>query len=287
MPVNVFGMTLLVLPAIVCVTSGCVDIAAGEARYVDTVEKRFTVTAPPVVRVSTFDGSVQVSTWDRQEVLVVIERHALDKAAADRMLVTAGQDGDTISVDVREQRDGAFHLDFGSFSARVTITVPPRTRLEASTGDGRVAVRDLEGDLNVRTGDGSIHLEHVTGAVDASSGDGSIDVDGAISRLRARSGDGRVRIHAVGRGPSADWNVTTGDGSVLLEVDEEFGAELDAATGDGRVNVQGLTFDDESDSRHRRSTARGRIGNGGGRVTIRTGDGSITVRKSDGLEGAQ
>ena len=259
---------------------GCIDISAGGARYTETVEKRFTVSGVPTVEVGTFDGSVDVSTWDRPEVLVTIEKYGVDKAAADRILVTAEQDANQIRVDVRETRDGGVHLTFGSSGARVFVTVPARTEVGAATGDGSVSVRDVAGRIRVRTGDGAIHLENVKGDVSATSGDGSIDVDGSIGQLTARSGDGRLHVRASGAGSVVDWRLATGDGSVLLEVPDGFGAELDAATGDGRVRVQDVPFSGPS-GRADRGAAKGRIGKGGGRISIRSGDGSITVRGSE------
>ncbi len=275
------GVPLLVLPAVLSLSAAaCVDISAGEARFIDTVEKRFTVSGVPSLDISTFDGSVDVATWDRPEVLVVIEKHAVDKTAADRMIVTADQNGDVVRVEVREEKQGRLHMNLGSHSARITVTLPARAHLDARTGDGRVTVRSVEGDLRVRTGDGAINLEQVNGSVDATSGDGSIDIDGAVRGLSARSGDGRVRIHATAP-PSADWNLVTGDGSVVLEVPEGFGAELDATTGDGRVELRDVKFSGQSDGADR-GHARGRIGSGGANVSIRSGDGVITIRRSAG-----
>jgi len=259
--------------------AGCVDIAAGEAQFIDTVEKRFSVSGAPTLTVGTFDGSVEVSTWDRPEVLVTIERRAMSREDADRMLITAQQSGDDIQVQVKASHPGGFHINFGSFNARVVVNVPTKARIEASTGDGRVSVRDVEGDLVARTGDGSIRLEHVNGAIEASSGDGSITVDGQIRQLKARSGDGRVHVHAVGTAPTGDWSLSTGDGSVVLEVPDGFGAELDATTGDGHVDVRDVQFDRTSSGERSRSV-RGRIGNGGSKITIRSGDGSIVVRRA-------
>jgi len=184
-----------------------------------------------------------------------------------------------ISVQVKSTRAGGFHINFGTFNARLIVSVPAKARIDASTGDGRVTVRDVEGDLVAHTGDGSIHLEHVNGGVDASSGDGNIIVDGQIRQLRARSGDGRVRVQASGSAPTGDWSLATGDGSVILEVPAGFGAELDARTGDGRVEVRDVDFDRES-GEHSRTSAKGRIGSGGPKVTIRSGDGSIVVRRA-------
>ena len=277
---SLHGAAVLTLHAALgLAASGCVDISAGDAQLIDTTEKRFSVSGAPSVTVGTFDGSVEVSTWDRPEVLVTIERRAMSRDEAERMVITADQRGDDISVQVKSTRAGGFHINFGTFNARLIVSVPAKARIDASTGDGRVTVRDVEGDLVAHTGDGSIHLEHVNGAVDASSGDGNIMVDGQIRQLRARSGDGRVRVQASGSAPTGDWSLATGDGSVILELPAGFGAELDARTGDGRVDVRDVDFDRESGEQNRKS-AKGRIGSGGPRVTIRSGDGSIVVRRA-------
>lgn len=260
--------------------TGCVDISAGNVRYTETIERRFTPTGAPTLHVSTFDGSVEVTAWDRPEVLVTIEKVAADKAATERMVVTATQDGDRISVEVREPRQGGVHWNVGPFSAHVRVSMPAHARVEAETGDGRVAVHDITGDLKVRTGDGSIRLEHVNGGIDAASGDGSVDIDGAVSTLKIRSGDGRMHLRTTSASATGDWEVATGDGTVVLEVPETFGAELDAMTGDGRVRVDGVAFSGETD-RDDRSRAQGRLGQGGARVTIRSGDGGITIRRAE------
>ena len=282
MPLPTRRAAMLAIALVGSSVAGCVDISAGNAQYIDTIEKRFAVSGAPTLKVGTFDGSVEVNTWDRPEVLVTIERRAASRSDADRMQITAEQTGDRVDVDVRGHREGGFHLHFGSFSARISVMVPLKATVEARTGDGRVTVRDVQGDLNVRTGDGSIRLEHVKGAVDATSGDGSIEIEGEIDGLRARSGDGRVHLHAANKALSSDWSLATGDGAVVVEVPDGFSAELDATTGDGRVEVRDVPFSGSSDSRHR-GAARGRIGDGGARVTIRTGDGSITVRQATGI----
>lgn len=271
------------LPAMVLSSAACsIDISAHDTRYVDTVEKQFTLTGAPQVHLETFDGSVEVDTWDRNEVRVTIERHASDKAAAERLSIATNQDGDRVSVVVKDQPgDGRPHVYFGSASARLIVTVPVRATMEVATGEGRVTVRDVVGAIDVKTGDGSVVLSGVNGEVNVSSGDGSLELDGIMPRLAARSGDGRVRVRTSSTAAIGEWKVSTGDGSVVVEVPEGFGAELAASTGDGRVAVHDLPFAGASD-RHERGSASGRLGNGGGQLSIRTGDGSITVRKASG-----
>lgn len=272
------------LPAMALSSAACsIDISAHDTRYVDTVEKHFSLNGTPRVRLDTFDGSVDVNTWDRNEVRATIERHASDKAAAERLTIDAVQEGDQVSVVVKDQPgDGRPHVYFGSASARLIVTVPVHAALDVSTGDGRVSVRDVIGPIGVKTGDGAVVLAGINGDVSVASGDGSLELDGIMPTLAARSGDGRVRVRTSAAGAIGEWSLSTGDGSVVVEVPEGFGAELAASTGDGRVVVHDLSYSGESGA-GAHGASRGRLGGGGGPLSIRTGDGSITVRKTSAL----
>jgi len=288
------------LAALIAVVAGpaCVMIGADQPKYVEREEKRFAVSGRPDVSVSTFDGSIEVRTSDRPEVAVTIEKRAISKDAAAQIDVHTEQSGNHVVVDVRMPRGGRF-LDIGwnNSSAKLIVTLPAASDLEAHSGDGSIDVdrltgtlnlrsgdgsihgRDLAGDVKVHTGDGAIKLDQVSGALDVDTGDGTITVAGKLTSVRARSGDGSVTIRAAaGSHTEADWNITTGDGSVVLEVSDDFGGELDAHTGDGRIQIQDVTLSNVTGPVGK-STVRGRLGSGGHAVRVRTGDGSITLRR--------
>ena len=276
--------------------SGCVDmVATGALSYVEQEEKQFTVQGRPEIRLSTFDGAIELRPWDRPDVLVVVEKHALSKEGVADIEVLAEQDGSRVTVEARV-RPGARHFGFGvNRSARLIVSLPGTSDVQATSGDGSIDVerlsgqielrsgdgsirgRELSGDIRVQTGDGSIRLREVSGSLDIGTGDGSIVADGTMSALRARSGDGSISIRVEsGSVPDADWNITTGDGSVTLELPEHFDAELDARTGDGRVSVHGDLSETVESSRR---SVRGRLGTGGRALRLRTGDGSIMLRR--------
>src|SRR5262249_32039705 len=103
-----------VLPVMMVGTlsAGCV-ISGAEGRYVDRDEKRFSLEkdVKPDVKVSTRDGAVEIRPWDRAEVLVVIEKHALSKQAADAMKILTSQDGNHVQVDATmHSEDGLSRL---------------------------------------------------------------------------------------------------------------------------------------------------------------------------------
>jgi hypothetical protein len=104
-------------------------------------------------------------------------------------------------------------------------------------------------------------------------------VNGAFTGVRARSGDGSIGIHAqAGSTTEADWDISSGDGSITVEVPEGFGAELDARTGDGHVQLEGVTLSNVS-GELAPNRANGRLGAGGHEMRVRTGDGSIFLRR--------
>lgn len=260
------------------VANGCVDIVANDRTHVEREEKRFTTTGSPLVDLKTFDGAIEVGSWDRAEVLVTIEKRGFDHSDVASIDVETSQNGNDITVAVIPHNRDVQMFGWHRRAASLFVTVPRDAQIRARSGDGRIQVRDLKGEVSVQTGDGSIRIEDVAGAVDAQSGDGSIRVDGTLTRVRARSGDGSVTVRA-GSGSSAtdNWNILTGDGSVVVELPATFNAELDAHSGDGRVRVDRLDL--QMQRRDDRSTVRGRLGDGGRDLRVRTGDGSITIRQ--------
>jgi Putative adhesin len=158
-------------------------------------------------------------------------------------------------------------------------------RMELRTGDGSIRVSDVKGELILNSGDGSISVDHADGRLVLDTGDGGVNVEGNFSAVKMHTGDGSIVYRADSdTRMEADWDITTGDGSVSLYLPAGFSANLDAHTGDGRIrtdldvqNDRDLERDGDASDRERR-TLRGRIGQGGKRLRIQTGDGGITLK---------
>jgi hypothetical protein len=280
-------------------TAGCVEIAVtGATHYIDREERRFTVHGKPELALATFDGSIEVRAWDRPEILVVLERYAARAADAEQIEFVAEQVGDRVTVEARLRRGGEGRDEWGQGRrANLIVSLPASSDVRANSGDGsieierisgRVDVRSgdgairgrlLTGSVQARTGDGSVWLDRIDGAVEATTGDGSIIANGVLFGVTVQSGDGTITVEAEpGSNTTRPWDLSTGDGSVRVRVPDGFGAQLDAHTGDGRITIRDLTVIAEG-ARTTRDTLRGRLGDGGGAVRIRTGDGSISVTR--------
>jgi hypothetical protein len=276
------------------------DISIGASEYSVREEKRFAVNGAARLSLSTFDGSIEVRGWDRNEVVVEVEKVGPDQATVDRIQVTAAQDGNGITIDVQKPSPLQTSGMRRGPGANFVVSVPLKTAIVARSGDGSISIRRVTGRVDLDTEDGSIRVEEVAGALAARTGDGNVTgqkidgqaeihtgdgavgLDGVLTGLKVETRDGSVEVTArPGSRTDSDWELTTGDGDVRVEVPEGFGAEVDARTGDGRVRVDTITDapEAEKDEREHRKSVTGTLGGGGKPLRIRTSSGSITVKR--------
>ncbi|HEX2444458.1 MAG TPA: DUF4097 family beta strand repeat-containing protein [Vicinamibacterales bacterium] len=261
-------------------------------------ERRFTVSGEPDLRLTTFDGAIEIRSWDQPEVLVEIEKRGPTKEAIDQLEVAVSQEENRIELEARRPIGGDRFIGIGlnvSREVRFIATVPRNCAIVARSGDGSIRIARVNGRIELRTGDGSIRGDEISGELTLNSGDGSIvldDVDGSVevttndggvsvtgklARARVQTGDGSLTLRAeAGSRMASDWSLSTNDGSILVYLPDEFSADLDAHTGDGRVRSE-FNLNDEHREREDRSL-RGRIGSGGHTLKVRSGDGSISLR---------
>ena len=273
--------------------------------------KTFKVAGQPEVILDTFDGAIELHSWDRQEVEVEVEKRAMEQALLDEIKIETQQQGDTVTVKVtgpsREFRGVTVGVHI-SPTARLRVAVPRNSNIQAHTSDGSIRAEAIDGklafttadgsvtgtrlggNLQVRSGDGSIRLDNVTGTLDLETTDGSIVVEAKPSVLKARTGDGGIRVTIEPDTAMTDnWELTTSDGSVTLMLPGAFDADLDAETSDGAVRASHPLLEDEAnrrgegeDRRERRESRRSlrsKMGEGGKLLRIRTGDGTIRIER--------
>jgi len=301
-------MKALTLVAAAVVLAGCevnLNTEGLSAREVKT----FKVSGQPEVVLDTFDGSIELHSWDRNEIEVEVEKRAMEQSLLDEIKIDAQQEGDKIVVRVTGPRGERHGVTIGmhiSPTARLRVAVPKNANINAVSGDGSIKAEAIEGtivlrtsdgsitgtrlggDIQVRSGDGSIRIDNTTGKLDLETEDGSVGVDARPSVLRLRTGDGSVRVTLEPETVMTDnWEITTTDGSVVVTLPGLFNAELDAETSDGAVRTNHPLLDGDRDDRRdgegsddrreRRRTLRSKIGEGGKILKIRSGDGSIRI----------
>jgi Putative adhesin len=293
----------LVLSAVVCILAGTLAsacVVVDSQGHILREEKRFTVSGTPSLRLTTFDGAIEIRSGDGREVVVGIEKRGPTKETVERLEVEARQDGNRVEVEVKRPAEtGVFGIGHNmSPTAKLIVTMPKEGnvearsgdgaihiegitgRLELHTGDGSIRAREIGGDMLLETHDGSVVLDGIAGDLDLTTGDGSVTVSGKPGALKLKTSDGSITFRAdAGTVMKDDWSLSTGDGGVTLYLPSDFSAEIDAHTGDGSISSDlDVNAADTGGSEHH--TLRGRIGSGGKLLKVRTSDGSIRFKES-------
>jgi hypothetical protein len=253
------------------------SLAASLPAFADEWSKTYNLSGKPDLRIETSDANIRVTTWDQNSIQAkVITTHY--KIGEDGIRVEERQSGDQVEIDVRYPHHD---VSFGWSNHRVDIIVqmPREGKVNFRTGDGRIEIDGLKGDLDLHSGDGSERLDNIDGKLHASTSDGHINATGRFDELEVKTGDGHLEVRAAnGSTMASPWRLETGDGNVSLELPNDFAADVDLHTGDGHIDLDNISI--TTGETLREGQLRGKLNGGGSLLTIHTGDGSIHLRKS-------
>lgn len=226
-------------------------LAAGPVPAADVVRREFS--APPGTRLEldTDRGAVTVAGTNAGVVIVEVERR-LRRATgevAEKLLaaheVTFTEDGGVIRMKARRTGKPASRRGRPDLEVEVRAWVPARFNVAAHTSGGRVAVRDVAGEVSATTSGGGIELEGVTG------------------RVAGETSGGGIR----GRRLGGDVVLNTSGGSI--SVDEFSGTKLMVKTSGGSISLTEVTGAVEART-------------SGGGIEIKAAAGPIEARTSGG-----
>jgi DUF4097 and DUF4098 domain-containing protein YvlB len=264
----------------------------------------------------THDGSVTIHGVETSEckVLAKVVAHARTEERAQELAeqveVRLEPAGDGLKV----VTEGPHTIGNTWYSVSLDVQTPVQTSLALGTNDGSVRVENITGNVDARTSDGSIEAEGVKGDVKLRTSDGHItctrletgtlDVhtnDGGITltdiradRIAAHTSDGNIRCQSIAAdraechtsdgsihlayaqdGPQAPTvTASTSSGGITFIAPPGLSAVIEASTGDGSIHTTlPITIEGKVGK-----SLTGTIGDGKGKVHLRTHDGSITIR---------
>ena len=243
--------------------------------HADEWSKIYNISGKPDLRIETSDANIRVTTWDQNtiEAKVITSRYKIGEGG---IRVEEHQTGDSVEIEVRYPHHN-FNVEWGQHKVDIVIQMPREGRVNLRTGDGKIDIAGLKGDMDLHSGDGSENLEGVGGKLHASTGDGHITAHGRFDELELKTGDGHVEVRATaGSTLAAGWRLETGDGNVSLEIPSDLSADVSLHTSDGHID---LDMPIVTEGKIRENEVHGKLNGGGSSLTIRTGDGSIHLRK--------
>jgi len=248
-----------------------------DARQTERESNTFNVSGAPRVRVETFDGAISVHAWDKNEVMYTATKRAADAREMQGIKLTAQGSGNEVNISAKfdktharvySEKSGVVYSS--NAEAEFDLYVPRNSTLFVSSGDGRLRVDGVSGEIELRTGDGSVDVTGGKGRLRVETGDGRIRVENFDGEAEARTGDGRISLD----GNFSRLAARTGDGTISLSLPEGANATVET-DGESVYNDGVAVAETEAESRVR----RWRVGGGGQLLTLRTGDGQIILRR--------
>ncbi len=241
---------------------------------VERETKSFAVAGMPRVRVETFDGVISVEAWDKAEVQFTAIKRARDAQAMRAVHLRAEQSGSAVNIIAEADKPQGRAWHNAGATVALEVRVPRNANLDIHTGDGRVRLAGVQGEVTLRTGDGAVDVSDGRGRLHIETGDGRVNVAGFNGEADAQTGDGRITLD----GRFSRLTARTNDGGISLTMPADVDATIE--THAGLVVNDGLAVaaDDSNDTQQVR---RWRVGRGGGLLSLRTSAGSIYLRRAD------
>ena len=231
----------------------------------DKLSKNFSVKKGDNLYVKV-SGDVHVESWSKDEVLVEVT--GLD--AVDRDDLKIAQDGNTVSVSLRNDHNASF-----------SIKTPGQFNLDTKTSGGDlVCLGEFYGNIKGTTAGGDVRVESINGNVELVTAGGDINTGNINGNLKVTTAGGDIRVGVVnGEGKmttaggdivvtssSKSLNVNTAGGDIKVG---NVGGEIKASTSGGDIEV-GLV------------SGIAKLNTSGGDIKLAGAKGSASVNTSGG-----
>lgn len=252
-----------------------------------TETRREPLAAGSTLSVRSANGSIKVTSWDKEELDLVaeIKEREKDSVTLDLRRVSGG-----LEVEARLPKRAMGNWG-ESDGVNLILKVPRRLvgqfttsngRIEASglegaqtltTSNGRIQVEDVKGDLTAHTSNARVSVKHLSGALRGATSNGSLELDQVSGGVDFATSNGSIRAEGLD-GQGQGISLTTSNGGIQVGLGQAKG-EIDALTSNGGVQVerQGMELIET-----RKSAARLRIPGSSQMIRLRTSNGGITIR---------
>ncbi len=182
--------------------------------------KSFNVTKGGQLEVNVSGGDIQLSTWEKDAVTVVVD--GIDEEDMDYVKIT--QTGNTVRVEYRPRWNSSgdvlfkislpaqFDADVRTSGGNIEVRGTMKGKLTGSTSGGDIRTGDIEGTMDMKTSGGDIKLGTVSGEAEVKTSGGDIKVEKVGKSLKASTAGGDVEVGDVG----GDAVLSTSGGEVKV-----------------------------------------------------------------------
>jgi hypothetical protein len=221
--------------------------------YEQAFQKTVPLAAGGALHLENVNGSVDVRAWDRAEVQIYAVKRA-SRSEQDLSLVNIDVDVTLGRVNIVTRYPSDQGVDV---SVDYRIRVPRRVLLE-----------------NISTVNGTIHVTDVDGGGKLHTVNGDVDVMDCAGGFSARTTNGDIHEELRVLNSKASVELESMNGSILVALPGNAGAELDAQSLNGDFRTEKPVTMNGAFSH---GSFRGKLGAGGAPLKIRTVNGAIQI----------
>lgn len=253
----------------------------------ETFDETYEISSGSVFEVRNSDGKIEIKGWHGDQVKV----HAIKKTRSSGKLENVKLQISSGAIFTVE----TIHLvNNPKVSVSYDIRVPLNVRVKSViTSNGEIALVNTQGDTEVETSNGKIVIENAVGNINASTSNGAIDIRQVKGFVSAETSNGAIEVEdvegvialetsngAIDAEVPAIWNnglrVRTNNGKIELKFAPDLNADIEAKTSNSDIILDEIEVVAKEISRNR---LRGRIGQGGKKISCKTSNGAIILGK--------
>ena len=242
-----------------------------------TLTEEFKTGPSPKIVIETFNGSIDVSEGESDEVVVEVTKRA---GGFDRETAEANLDYIEVSI---VQKDDTIHVTArrlgrqGNFGAAVVVAAPKAARLNLKSSNGRVVCEGLEGGIEATTSNGKIEIVEARGAIDVATSNGGIEIEADDATVEAKSSNGTIKFQ--GTLADKEHRFKTSNGRIQLYLPAKSQFRLDCSTSNASVQCD---FPIAEKARSSKRKLAGTVGDDPRfSIVAQTSNGGISIRKAD------
>jgi DUF4097 and DUF4098 domain-containing protein YvlB len=231
------------------------------------------------IKIDTSFGSVKIAGADTTECKVTARINAQAptqeeaQKLADQTKITLVAEGKVLVFKVEKPTLSSNRSIGVSFDA----AVPTATAIKCETSFGEVKLKDISGDIDAKSSFGRIKADNMSGRILLDTSYGEVDCERiTTSDFRAKSSFGKMDIHFSDACP-ADLraDIETSFGEIVAQIPPDFAGDIAVETSFGGIKTE-LPITVKGD--FGRDKLTGTIGQGKGKINLKTSFGSIKIK---------
>ncbi len=239
------------------------------------------------------NGKTSVLGEDRDDLEVRVHKSVradcpdLAEKLLDSIRLQNSSSADVLEIEVQIPRKCSRHA-----VAHIELCIPRDTKVDVGSTNGKICLEGINRSIRARSNNGSISISDIRGDIDVTTANAKVTCSCTHGHLRARSSNGKIEVDSHQGSIDASTSngiirasidelgetgvsLTTTNGRIVLDLPDKPDVDVDILVENGHIRND-LELKDQTHDMNGR--VRGRIGNGGTPIRLRTSNGTVALR---------